>query len=160
MKKVFFIGIVFITLIGCSKNIEREQCDYYLAYENAYKPKDLNSIDDIPQIYGFDVDVNNDERVITFKFTDGHKEKTKATMCFTPSMINNMTNEEIIQCLGEDYHTKYGSIMNSNIIFLQLDNGNSLHVSIDDFYCDYYVGDTRIKYPFDERRFLINIMPK
>ena len=160
MRKEFLITImlVVLNLMGCSEvsNHKTEKCDFYLAYEYAYKPKDLYSTDNIPKIYGFEIKVNGDERKIIFKYADGHKEEAKVKTYLTTSMLSDMSEKDIIESFGTDYLPRIASLKNSNVIILVLDNGNSLHIDLDGFNCDYYIGSVRIKYPWDERRCLIN----
>lgn len=161
MKKLFHIVFSWSTAIimvfsipSCStRDIRDEYCDFYLAYEYAYKLNDPCSTDSIPQIFGFELtkDENGDDQVV-LKYADGSRETTPLKYLITPEMLNS---PEIRALLSD---AKISLFDNSpSTLIIQLKNGNALLYDVEKWKCDYFYNGTLIRYPADVRRTIISI---
>ena len=160
MKSNHLFGVLSCTwllslCVGCSNNYrESEKCDFYLAYEYAYKPQNIESVDGIPEIFGFDIKGDKkDGQQLVLKYADGKKEVIDIKFLVTPYMVKN--SQDIKAMLDYNTLSKLDKLTN-NVVIISLNNGNSLHVDIDGKKCSYIVGGTIIEYPIDIRRLLLS----
>lgn len=155
----FFLVLICTLLLslcgGCSNNdIKSEKCDFYLAYEYAYNLKNIESVDDIPKIFGFDIKGDNENgKQLVLKYADGKKEIIDINFIVTPLMIKNSPSTKAML----DYNTlSMLEELSDNVAIISLNNGNSLQVDVEEKECSYIIGDNIINYPIDIRKLLLS----
>ena len=164
MKKIFFVTLVgcIVIMSSCSNHstskLNNEKCSFYLAYEYAYKPDDIRSLDGIPEIFGFSV--KGDDKTgkqLVLVYADGTKEVLDVSLIFTTSMLKD--SPEILASLSEkSQYLIANSSDDDDAITILLDGGDFITVDVDNKECIYRKGDTLIIYPLDYRRLLIKGM--
>ncbi|GEM_PF-6973934 len=157
----FFVGCIMMLALcpmGCSPNLEKEKCSFYLAYEYAYKPYDIESTDGIAPIYGFSIKGNKEEgQQLVLVYANGEKEELDVVLVFTPYMLKN--SPDIMAYLSKNTQRILNNSSNDDsTIIILLKNGNSMLVDVNEKECIYIEGDTVVKYPIDYRRLIIEGM--
>lgn len=151
----FFVGCIMVLLLchGCSANLKNEECSFYLAYEYAYKPYDIESVEGIPPIYGFSVKGNEEEgKQLVLVYANGEKEELDVVLVFTLCMLKN--NPEVIAFLDKSTQYALKNTSDDDIIIL-LKNNDFIIVDVNNKECTYKMGDTSIIYPIDYRRLIM-----
>lgn len=155
---LFFAGCIMILLLcrSCSTNLKNEKCSFYLAYEYAYKPDDIESVEGIPPIYGFSVKGNEEEgKQLVLVYANGEKAELDVILACTLSMLKN--NPKIVASLDKSTQYALENTSDDRIIIL-LKNSDFINIDVDNKECTYKIGDTFIRYPIDYRRLIMKGM--